>query len=98
METENPPKAEPQVIRLADYTPPAYRIVSVDLAFDLEPAATRVKATTIFEADHDRAKGIKPLELDGEGLKLISIAVDGEPLGNHAYELNERGITIALPP
>jgi aminopeptidase N len=98
MKTEQPPKNEPQTIRLADYTPPPYRIESVDLTFDLDPKATRVKSSLKIASAHDRAKGVKPLELDGEHMKLISIALDGQPLAARAYELTDHGLTIALPP
>jgi len=98
MKTEQPPKAEPQVIRLADYTPPPYRIESVDLVFDLEPTATRVRATLKVNSAHDRSKGVQPLELDGENMKLLSIALDGRPLSADAYTLTDQGLTIPLPP
>ncbi len=98
MKTEHPPQNEPRTIRLADYTPPPYRIESVDLVFDLDPKATRVRASLKVAAAHDRAKGVKPLELDGEHMKLISITLDGKPLAAGAYELSEHGLTIAAPP
>jgi len=98
MKTEQPPQAEPQTIRLADYSPPPYRIESVDLVFDLEPKATRVRATLKVTADHDRSKGVQPLELDGENMKLLNIALDGRPLSTDAYTVTEHGLTIALPP
>ena len=98
MKTEQPPKTEPTAIRLADYTPPPYRIESVDLTFDLDPTATRVRATLKVAAAHDRAKGVQPLELNGEHMKLISIALDGKPLPADAYAVTEHGLTIALPP
>ena len=98
MKTEQPPKNEPQTIRLADYAPPPYRIESVDLVFDLDPKATRVRATLKIASAHDRTKGVKPLELDGENLKVLSIALDGRPLASDAYELTDHGLTLALPP
>ncbi|MBY0508989.1 MAG: aminopeptidase N [Rhodospirillaceae bacterium] len=98
MKTEQPPKAEPATIRLADYTPPPYRIESVDLVFDLEPKATRVKATLKVASAHDRTKGIQPLALDGEKMKLLRIALDGKPLAAAAYELTDHGLTLPLPP
>jgi len=96
MKTEQPPKNEPQTIRLADYTPPPYRIESADLTFDLDPKATRVRSTLKI-ARVDRDKGAM-LELNGEQMKLISIAVDGKPLPASAYELTEHGLTITSPP
>ena len=98
MKTEQSPKSDPQVIRLADYTPPPYRIESVDLTFDLESKATRVKAVLKVAADHDRAKGVQPLVLNGEKMKLISIALDGKALAATDYELDDEGLTLPKPP
>ncbi len=98
MKTETPPKAQPSVIQLADYTPPPYRIEAVDLEFDLVPNATRVKATLKIESDHDRSKGVKALVLDGEDLKLLSIAIDGKQLAPSEYTLSERSLTLPVPP
>ena len=98
MKTEQPPKTEPATIRLADYTPPPYRVESVDLTFDLDPKATRVQATLKITSAHDRSKGVMPLVLDGEKMKLLSIALDGKPLPPDAYALSEHDLTIPLPP
>jgi len=98
MKTEQPPKSEPTAIRLADYTPPPYRIESVDMVFDLDPKATRVRATLKIAADHNRTNGVQPLHLDGENLKLLSITLDGRALSPEAYALSDHGLTIALPP
>lgn len=98
MKTETPPKGEPTVIRLADYTPPPYRFESVELEFDLVPNATRVKARLKIVSEHDRSKGVKALVLDGEDLKLIHIAIDGRKLAETEYNVSERGLTLAVPP
>ena len=90
--------SQPKVIRLADYTPPPYRILSVALEFDLAPHATRVTSTLKIEAAHDRAAGLKPLELDGEGLKTISILIDGQPPKGDTYALTDQGLQIHQPP
>ena len=92
--TQNSPK----VIRLADYTPPAYRVESVALTFDLVPSATRVRSVLKIAAAHDRSKGVLPLELDGEGLKVLSVTIDGKPLIAGSYQITEQGLTIPLPP
>jgi aminopeptidase N len=91
-------QSAPTVIRLADYTPPAYRVEAVSLEFDLAPAATRVRAALRIVAAHDRERGVKPLTLDGEGLKVLSVAVDGKPLAPGSYTLSPQGMTIPLPP
>ena len=85
----------PQPIRLADYRPPAFLIDEVELDFDLEPKATRVKARLKVRRNGAHAE---PLKLDGVRLKLISAAIDGEPLGADAYQLDEEQLSIPGAP
>jgi aminopeptidase N len=61
-------------IRREDYRPPDWRVPEIRLEFDLDPERTRVRATLSVERNgtHDR-----PLRLDGDGLKLVSVKVDG---------------------
>ncbi len=84
-----------KTIRLADYVPPPYVIKTVDLTFDLVPAATRVSARLKIERASAAAQ---PLVLDGEGLKLLRIAIDGAVLPTSAYQVTDTGLTIHTPP
>ena len=90
MRTDTPP-----AIRLPDYRPPAYLIDEALLAFDLQPNATRVKARLTVRRNGDHAA---PLRLNGERLKLISVAVDGRTLGPNARELDEAFLTVPNVP
>ena len=75
MRTETPP-----VIRLSEYRVPDFLIDRVTLDFSLEPGATRV----ISRLDMRRnPAGIASaaLELDGDELSLVSVAIDGRALG-----------------
>jgi aminopeptidase N len=81
----------PQPIRLAEYRPPAYFIDAVRLDFNLEPSATRVKATLTVRRNGDHAE---PLRLDGVRLKPISVAIDGKALDASAYAITDEDITI----
>ena len=85
----------PQTIRLADYRAPDYRILSTDLTFKLDPAATRVIASLQIEAV---GSATPPLQLDGEELKLVSVAIDGVALDAAAYEVNDKGLLLKAPP
>ncbi|ANJ66432.1 aminopeptidase N [Halothiobacillus diazotrophicus] len=78
-------------IRLADYQAPDYLIDTIDLTFNLDPIATRVSATM-----HVRRNGShsRPLILNGESLKLISIDYDGEKLSEHKFALTDRLLTL----
>src|SRR4051794_26555202 len=84
-------------IRLEDYRPPAWLVETVDLDVSLDPTATRVRATLLLKP-YPTAQSPGPLVLDGDGLKLVSLALDGEPLGEHRYVATPDSLTIAQPP
>ena len=76
--------AAPQPIFRKDYRPPAFRIDHVDLQFDLGESRTLVRAAIQLRRAPDGAPNT-PLVLDGEGLQLLEIAVDGRPLAPGEY-------------
>ncbi|HCB76492.1 MAG TPA: aminopeptidase N [Sphingomonas bacterium] len=80
----------PRAVRRADYRAPEWLVPRIALDFDLDPAATRVRAVLEVErsGDHDA-----PLELDGDGLELVSVKVNGQPA---EWQQTPRGISIAL--
>ncbi|HEY4944263.1 MAG TPA: aminopeptidase N [Rhizomicrobium sp.] len=86
---------EPRAINLKDYRAPDYRIGEIALDFALDPAATRVTATS--KVTRTGPAGA-PLALDGEDLKLISVAIDGRMLGASEYALTPATLTLHKPP
>ncbi|HRY22727.1 MAG TPA: aminopeptidase N [Geminicoccaceae bacterium] len=86
---------ERRTVRLADYAPPAFSTVRVELDFDLEPDRTTVTARQSFAR---RAGASAPLVLDGEGLELVRIAMDGAALAPEAYRLDATCLTLPDPP
>ncbi len=86
-----------QTIYLKDYAPTPYRIVSVDLDFRILEDATRVRAQLTIEPREDTAPGT-PLVLDGDDLKLDSIAIDGAPLVLSSYLAEANSLTLVEPP
>ncbi len=78
-------------IRREDYRPPDWLVPEIRLEFDLDPERTRVRATLSVErnGEHDR-----PLVLDGDLLKLLSVKVDGQDAG-HRIEAEKLIIDIA---
>jgi aminopeptidase N len=87
--------AEPRVIKLSEYRPPAYRITDIALDVMLDPEATRVTAVSKVKRLAPKAE---PLTLNGSGLKLISIKLDGTALDANAYRVDENLLTIHAPP
>ena len=86
-----------QTIYLKDYAPTPYRIVSVELDFKILEDGTRVRAQLTIEPREDTAPGT-PLVLDGDELKLDSIALDGAPLVLSAYASDANSLTLVEPP
>ncbi|MBB5372020.1 aminopeptidase N [Acidocella aromatica] len=76
-------------VNLADYTPPVFQVETVELEFDLHPAATLVRSRLRL---HRHAAG--QLHLNGRKLKLREILLDGEPLGDNLYSLDPSGLTV----
>ncbi|MGA9915394.1 MAG: aminopeptidase N [Paraburkholderia sp.] len=83
--------ATPNVIRRADYAPPAFLIDTVALEFDLVPERTVVRNTMRVRRNPD-ASHASNLELMGEQLEFVSAAIDGVAFANaHAHE---HGLTL----
>jgi aminopeptidase N len=94
-----PDISPPQPVRLAGYRPPAFLIDTVELIFELEDGDTRVKSRLRIRRNPDSSDPAAPLHLDGEELTLVSLALDGEPLGANRYHSSaEGGLTLADVP
>ena len=85
--------ASPRAVRLAEYTPPAWQAQEVALTFTLAPAATRVRSRIRFTRDAAGTGGAD-LRLDGEELRLISAAIDGETLAQAEILTDATGLTV----
>ena len=98
----------PQTILLADYTPPAYLIDTVDLTFELDPGATIVSSRIAVRRNPQHADAPQaalasraapaPLLLNGEQLELISVAINGTPLGAPQFVQTGDALMIATVP
>ncbi|RWG60082.1 MAG: aminopeptidase N [Mesorhizobium sp.] len=85
------------VFKLEDYRPSDYLIPRTSLDFRLSPDATRVTAVLTVE----RRQGVAastPLALDGDGLKLLGVAIDGQVLPEADYQATPDQLTIPTPP
>ncbi len=85
-----------RTIRRSDYSPPDWRIETVDLVFDLAPEGTRVTSRLALAAAAGRAGA--DLVLDGEQLELVRVAIDGRELAQDAYSVDATSLTIPAPP
>ena len=89
-------EASPAVKHLKDYRPPAFLIDRVELDFDLRERGTRVRAR--LQIRRREPAGPRDLRLDGEGLKLIDIAIDGRALGDGAFDVDAEGLSVRAAP
>jgi aminopeptidase N len=72
--------AAPAIIRREDYQPPAWQVPEVELDFDLSADRTRVRSTLHVR----RAQPGQPLQLNAEGLTILTVQVDGAA-ADHVY-------------
>ena len=78
------PDTAPRPVHLSDYQPFTHLVRAVDLTFHLACKATRVIAL-LSMAPNPVRPGRHDLRLDGEGLALIRLAVDGRPVFSVQY-------------
>lgn len=86
---------------LNDYRAPNYLIDKTDLHIDIRSDITFVtsKLTIRYNPNTDSKEKQQPLVLDGVGLKLESLSLDGKILDKSAYILDEKSLTInEVPP
>ncbi len=88
---------EPRPVRLSEYRPPDWLVETVDLHVNLHPTQTPVRATLKLKPN-PAAGAPAPLTLDGDGLTLVSLKLDGAPVAKDAYVATPDGLTIAQPP
>jgi len=89
--------AEPKAIRLADYRPPDWLVDKVDLDFALHPERTRVTARLALRRNPAGAPDA-PVVLEGDGLTLVRLGIDGTPLAGSSFEASPDRLTLAHPP
>src|SRR5215831_1176466 len=90
--------AAPQAINLRDYAPPPFLVSHVALDVDIRPGTVTVHATLSVARNPAAKVREEALVLDGVGLELVSVALDGRALGAGDYELDESHLTIRAVP
>ncbi len=84
-------------VRLADYQVPHWLVETVELDVVMHPTATCVRARLRLNPN-PASTSSAPVMLDGEGLTLRSIAIDGTSLPPEQYSATADNLTIAQPP
>ena len=88
---------EARPVRLEDYRPPDWVVETVELDVSLDPAATKVRATLTLRPNEQGAAPA-PLVLDGDGLSLRALKLDGATLAAEQFVATADRLTIAQPP
>jgi len=89
---------EPKAIFLRDYQVPAYLIDEIDLHFDLKDDETLVTSHLRIRHNRFSSSKIKDLVLDGDGLTLESIKMNGNVLSDSQYQVNSEFLIIQNVP
>ncbi|HZC96025.1 MAG TPA: aminopeptidase N [Bradyrhizobium sp.] len=84
-----------RITRLTEYRTSAFSIEKVELEFDLNPTATKVRTRLHMKRI---AEEPAPLVLSGEDLTLEEIRLDGHPLAPDQYRTDDATLTIPSPP
>ena len=83
-------------VRLDQYRPPDWLVETVELDVSLHPTATKVRATLKLSPNPKTAPS--PIVLDGDGLTLTSLKLDGQLMRRDGYIATPDRLTIAQPP
>jgi aminopeptidase N len=86
--------ATPQAIRLADYQVPEFLIDTVDLVVELGEESTLVKARLAVRRNPAATHRAAPLTLNGEEQELLSLSLDGAPLGANQYQRTKDTLVV----
>lgn len=81
-------------VRRDDYRPPNYLIYETRLTIRLGEDVTDVIGELSIRQNPNAAPAARDLILDGEDLKLVSIAIDGSPLPPGRYSLSSEQLII----
>jgi len=97
--TQKSTKKPHVTIHRKDYTAPAYWVNTVEMGFDLDPAATLV--ATRITMQRNSASPNKDVELLGDGVKLVALRMNGRTLRKGikgGYSIADGKLRIANAP
>jgi aminopeptidase N len=87
-------QATPRQVRLADYTPPAFLVDTVDLTFALDEAVTTVTTRMTLRRNPASPDRTAKLRLDGENVTLVRLICNDETLSANQYHLDDHALII----
>ena len=90
-------EGQPTAVFLKDYQAPAYLINRTELHFELGEDHSLVRSRLHVLRSPEVPENT-PLELHGEELELLSVAIDDEQLDPERYSAGEAGLSISNVP
>ncbi len=87
-----------QPVYRAAYQPFPFIVEQLDLSFQLHPERTEVTAQATYRRNRKINGEIVPLQLDGEGLHLLTVQLDGKTLAADQFQVGPTGLTLPDPP
>ena len=89
--------AQGSTVRLADYQPYPFKVATVHLDVQVQDQLVQITSTMAVEP---RLTSGSPeaMVLRGEGLELLGICIDGQPLDADRYRLDDQGLVVHHPP
>jgi aminopeptidase N len=92
-------ESDPQTILLSNYSPPEYRVGSVELTFMLDAEITLVTSSLRLQKNREASTNDNaPLILDGENLVLDWVKLNGVVLPLSQYQVCSSSLTIPDAP
>lgn len=83
-----------KTIYLKDYTPSAFNIEDIHLTVDIFAEHTLVTSHMNLKKRQDLWGQAVNLELNGEGLELLSVSLNGKALGSNEYQLSKDKLVL----
>ena len=83
-------------VHLDQYRPPDWLVETVELDVSLHPTATKVRATLKMSPNPQTPAA--PIVLDGDGLTLTALKLDGQVIRPDSYIATPDSLTIPQPP
>jgi aminopeptidase N len=85
---------QPKMIYLKDYQAPDYLIDETHLTFELFEDHTLVHAQLVMRRNPAAGSGLPPLQLDGQQLELLSLALNDRELTPSDYQLSDSHLVL----
>lgn len=85
---------QPKTIHLSDYKPSSFNVDSIDMIVDIQDGFTIVNSTLRIEKRAELQGQKINLELNGEGMELLSLKFNGETVPTDRYQLSSDKLVL----